>query len=324
MKKRIISICMAMIMMLALMTSAAASADDRMVIFEDFGNVFVLEPAPIQSNTGTDAPLHGIHTVSIGTVLSFSVTAWWNVWLGEYDDGQYGIHVKAYEPLEGTITGNTIRYTFNTPGLFVLWGGIDGWIAIYVVEAGAQQPPTPPPSDGQALAGLSPWAVAPVENAIASDLVPQNLQSNFSQATTRAEFAALAVALYENLRGEITGRTTFADTTDVNAQKAAYIGVVSGMGNNRFAPNDTLTREQAAAMLSRLANALGQPIAGSAPTFADNAQISGWATQYVGQMQASGIMGGVGNNQFAPGGSYTREQSIVTIMRLFERYLLNT
>ena len=38
-------------------------------------------------------------------------------------------------------------------------------------------------------------------------------------------------------------------------------------------------------------------------------------------MQASGIMGGVGNNQFNPQGSYTREQSIVTIMRMENRVI---
>jgi len=165
----------------------------------------------------------------------------------------------------------------------------------------------------------SSWAVEPVNAAIAAGLVPQNLQSGYSQATTRAEFAALAVALYETVTGaEITGRMQFNDTTDINVQKMGYLGVVTGVGNGNFAPNSTLTREQAAVMLARLASALDQPLPPSTPTFADNAQISSWAIDGVGQMQASGIMGGVGNNQFAPSGSYTREQSIVTMMRLFD------
>jgi hypothetical protein len=70
-------------------------------------------------------------------------------------------------------------------------------------------------------------------------------------------------------------------------------------------------------MLARLADVIGQPIPPSAPTFTDNAQISSWAVDAVGQMQATGIMGGIGNNMFAPKGDYTREQSIVTILRLF-------
>ncbi|HHV99215.1 MAG TPA: S-layer homology domain-containing protein [Clostridiaceae bacterium] len=30
-----------------------------------------------------------------------------------------------------------------------------------------------------------------------------------------------------------------------------------------------------------------------------------------------GLMGGVGNNRFSPHGNFTREQSIVTMLRLF-------
>ena len=114
------------------------------------------------------------------------------------------------------------------------------------------------------------------------------------------------------------GRVAFIDTTDVNVQKAAYIGVVTGVCENRFDPGAGLTREQAAVMLSRLADAIGQPLPREAATFADNAQISSWAVEQVGHVQASGIMGGVGDNRFDPQGAYTIEQSIVTVMRLFE------
>jgi len=97
-----------------------------------------------------------------------------------------------------------------------------------------------------------------------------------------------------------------------------YLEVVGGVGEGNFAPDTGLTRQEAAVMLARLANAIGQPLPPSAPTFADNAAISSWATDAVGQMQAAGIMGGTGNNNFSPQGDYTREQSIITILRLFE------
>ena len=62
----------------------------------------------------------------------------------------------------------------------------------------------------------SDWAKAGLSAAIEAGLVPENLQSSYKQATTRAEFAALAVTLYETLKGEITERMTFSDTDDVN------------------------------------------------------------------------------------------------------------
>ena len=164
----------------------------------------------------------------------------------------------------------------------------------------------------------SSWAADQVNAAITVNLVPQSLQSKYTQATTRAEFCSLAVALYENVKGEISGRSSFTDTTDVNVLKAASIGVVSGVGDNRFDPNAQLTREQAAVMLARLADAVGKPFPKQAATFADNSAISSWAAEQVGQAQAAGIMSGVGDNKFAPKDPYTREQSIITIMRLFD------
>ena len=164
----------------------------------------------------------------------------------------------------------------------------------------------------------SSWAQSYVREAYNQNLVPSNLMGRFTQSITRAEFTHLAVALYEELTGRtITGRVTFTDTDDVNVQKMAYLGVVRGVGNNRFNPDGLITREESAAMLVRLANATDVTIPDySNYTFADHDRVSSWAVGYVRQMRLSGIMGGVGNNRFDPRGSYTREQSIVTIMRL--------
>ena len=177
-----------------------------------------------------------------------------------------------------------------------------------------------------AMASDSPssWALSQVDAAIQMELVPSRLQSNYKQATTRAEFCSLAVALYEKAKGEIVGRTTFIDTADTNVEKAAAVGIVYGVGNGRFVPNDTLTREQAATMLSRLADAIGQPFPREAATFADIWSISTWAIESVGQVQAASVMNGVGNNTFDPRGKYTREQSIATIVRAYSAIMIDT
>ena len=175
--------------------------------------------------------------------------------------------------------------------------------------------PTPPPTAEQP----SSWAENAISRADEMGLLTPSFRTGFTRATTRAEFTVLAIALYEHVTGTtVTGRVTFTDTTDTNVEKAAYIGIVGGVGNNRFDPNSPLTREQAAVMLARLANVIGQPLSASTPTFADNNQMSSWARDGVGQVQAVGIMSGVGNNLFAPQNPYTIEQSIVTIMRLYD------
>ena len=167
----------------------------------------------------------------------------------------------------------------------------------------------------------SPWAKSSIERARDLGLLPEAFRSGFGRNTTRAEFAAIAVTLYEHFRGPITGRNTFSDTSDINVEKAAYLGIVTGVGNNHFAPGSPITREQAAVMLSRLASVLDSLLPVSTPHFADNDDISSWAAMAVGAVQQSQIMSGVGDNRFAPQQLYTREQSVVTIMRVFD--LLN-
>ena len=165
----------------------------------------------------------------------------------------------------------------------------------------------------------SEWARDYIQRAVSMGIVPEAIQNNFTNNTTRAEFAALAVSLYENITGQaIIGRITFNDTDDVNVQKAAYIGVVTGVGDDMFAPDAHLTREQAAVMIARLAEAIGSPLPQATPGFADNNAISSWAINQAGQVQAAGVMGGVGENTFDPQGTFTREQSIITILRLYD------
>ena len=167
----------------------------------------------------------------------------------------------------------------------------------------------------------SSWAVEEVKAAIDAGLVPEILQSSYTQPITRAEFCALAVALDEITDGSRGGPSTipkFSDTDDVNVERMAWLGVVDGVGDNRFDPDGKLTREQAATILSRLAYALNKSFARKAATFNDVNSISPWALDAVGQMQMTGVMSGVGENIFLPKGDYTREQSILTILRTYK------
>jgi len=165
----------------------------------------------------------------------------------------------------------------------------------------------------------SAWAAEQVNRAISEGLVPQNLQSDYTKAITRAEFCALAVLLYEKHMGTISELApAFDDSRDTNVRKMSALGVVNGVGDNRFNPNGKLIREQAAAILSRLADAMGISLAKASPDYTDSKQISDWAAADVGKMQASKIMTGTDGNRFDPKGSYTREQSIVTMVRIWD------
>ena len=201
---------------------------------------------------------------------------------------------------------------------------LDATVAVKVLAPGST-PTNPFILNGPAAPTVpaeqpSGWAQGDVKTAVEAGLVPEVLRSQYTQAITRAEFCALADSLYTAVKGSpapADAGVSFTDTTDPAILRMASAKVVNGVGGGRFNPDGQLTREQAAAMLSRLAEAVGKPLAGQTTSFADMGSVSGYAAEAVGQMQATGIMGGVGNNTFAPKNPYTREQSIVTILRLF-------
>ncbi|MFI3254679.1 MAG: S-layer homology domain-containing protein [Eubacteriales bacterium] len=169
------------------------------------------------------------------------------------------------------------------------------------------------------LEGASSWATGFLETAISNNIVPEELQCNYTQATTRAEFCQLAVATYEEVTGqEITERKTFSDTSDVNVEKMAGLGVVAGTGGTSFTPNRSLNREEAALILSNLLESLSINLTETTVSFDDSADISNWASVAVGKVSEAKVMSGVGNNLFAPKDSYDREQSMVTMLRVFE------
>lgn len=198
--------------------------------------------------------------------------------------------------------------TYTGPG--VVYDAATG-----AIRDGGTTPVDPEPAGDQP----SSWAAEQVNAAISAGLVPEALQAGYTSTATRAQFCALAVELYETVTGsEIAQRAEFTDTTDVNVQKMAGIGVINGVGNGQFNPSGQLTREQAATILVRLADAMGHPLPEGTASFADNASIASWALDAVGRAQAGGLMGGIGNNQFSPQGAYTVEQSIMTAFRLYE------
>ena len=182
---------------------------------------------------------------------------------------------------------------------------------------------------------MSAWAYNEVVTAIQENLVPTSMQNLYRNKITREEFCALTVrAIEETLdKGiadvvlERTGKSLtdwlhaypFTDTSDSDVIAAYALGVVNGYGEGTFAPYTTITRQEAAAFLTRTAKVLGMDTAGAASAaFTDGSQVASYFTEAVNFVSANGIMNGMGNSAFAPLDSYTREQSYLTILRLFE------
>lgn len=130
--------------------------------------------------------------------------------------------------------------------------------------------------------------------------------------------AMLVTGLYRQLGSPtVTGSSTF---TDVSAGAdyhnavvwAAKNGIVTGYTDERFGPDDEVTREQFAAILWRSA---GKPVAETAEPFADQAQIAGYAVGAVAWAKNAGIIHGRENNEFDPRANITRGEAAVMLHR---------
>lgn len=71
-------------------------------------------------------------------------------------------------------------------------------------------------------------------------------------------------------------------------------------------------------MLKRAAVVLGAEDSGAQTSFGDRVQVASWAEDSLGFVVAKGIMNGTGGNLFSPRGLYTRQQSYVTMLRLYK------
>ena len=152
----------------------------------------------------------------------------------------------------------------------------------------------------------------------AVDYVLQNglmngYSSNIFAPEDHLSRAMLAQILY-NKEGKpaVTGNNRFADIDSaawyINAVTwAATQGIVNGYGNNRFAPNDNITREQLAVMLWRYA---GSPaVTEKELSFSDVNEMSEWAIDALCWAVKNRILQGKGNGILDPKGFATRAQA---------------
>lgn len=94
-------------------------------------------------------------------------------------------------------------------------------------------------------------------------------------------------------------------------------GIVTGYDNGKFGPNDTITREQMAAILYRYAAFKGYDVSGRADLsgFADAGRVAAYAADSVRWAVKSGLISGVTPTTLEPGGSATRAQAAAILTR---------
>ena len=262
----------------------------------------------------------------------------------------------AYLPVKmgGTETARTVGDVFNFETATLKSNWSDGSNQT-VTETPVTEPETPVVDTDATSVTYSNWAAEDIITAISMGYLDDDpnvfgyqpavtdlLGSDYTRAITRGQFAALAVRYYETLMGDITGEDytipvnsgddVFADSTgNTDMAKAYTLGILGGYNSAPdrsgvyVGPNDNITREQAATMLTRLMEKLIEAFDDAGRTgwtvwYADSLPftdtISDWAYDGVRAVYGVGAMTGTTGTTFSPKSNYTIEQSIVTIMRI--------
>lgn len=154
------------------------------------------------------------------------------------------------------------------------------------------------------MKGVAADTFAPDKNIIRADFV-----------TTLGRFVHVDTDLYKG--------SSFSDV-NTDTYFAPYIkwasinGIVGGVGQNRFAPDALITREQVAKIFYEIAQLMGKDITvndGIYASFTDTGSVSSWAVPAVKWAVSSGLVNGSGS-RIIPTGNTTRAQSAQLFMNL--------
>lgn len=94
--------------------------------------------------------------------------------------------------------------------------------------------------------------------------------------------------------------------------KVAEKGIMSGMGNDTFAPAESLTRAQAATMITKLLN-IPNDVKGADFTDVNEKD---WFYSYVSAVNNKGLMVGVSGTEFAPNKHMTRQEVSLVLYKI--------
>ena len=235
---------------------------------------------------------------------------------------------KGYQVGKVTVTdknGDTIKvtdkgdgkYTFTMPG---------GKVSVDVTFVAEKQWTNP-----FADVAKDAWYYDAVKYVNENGLMAGTSATTFEPdlTTTRGMIVAILhrLAGSPNIEDEIWGYP-FQDV-DANAYYATAVywarmnGIVAGYSDERFGPNDTITREQMATILYRYAQYKVYDTTDKAnlSKYTDTAQVGSYAVEAIRWANAEGLVNGTSATTLTPKGSATRAQAAAMLMRFGQKYV---
>jgi len=176
---------------------------------------------------------------------------------------------------------------------------------------------------------VNEWAKAEVDLALANGIVPISLQTNYQQDIKRYEYVLLALKILdlENSQTRIIRQFPFGDIFghpyEDEIVLAYNAGIIKGDGNGKFRPDDYISRQEIAVLISNLITSVQkvnvlQNVKNY--TFFDTKEISSWSRDSINYCYSKEIILGIGSKSNVPIISplikTTREQAVLMMLRV--------
>ncbi|CEN79968.1 S-layer homology domain-containing protein [Paraclostridium sordellii] len=162
------------------------------------------------------------------------------------------------------------------------------------------------------------WSESQINSFISSGYINGYIDGTFKpdNSITRAEF----VKIFNKYFGlNKTSGKVFNDTKTHWAKQEIDIAITNGVANGvsltEFRPDEPITREQAAKMISNYMK-LDDANHDKVTKYKDKYQISNWALNSVEGVMELGYMNGYEDNTFRPINNITRAEAVVTLSRI--------
>ncbi len=159
-----------------------------------------------------------------------------------------------------------------------------------------------------------------------NEFAPNDYITRGMFVTALARVDKIDVAGYANLFSDVDDEIYYADSI----KWASVYGIVNGVGDGKFAPDELMTREEMAVMIhnyidSQYKNAqlFEESEDVNASKFNDSDEISSWANVAVNELAEMGIINGNENGNFAPKDNVTRAEAAAVLVRLSEKTKVN-
>ena len=333
------------------------NTDDQVIVWADKFSTYAIAYSNIPSDNGSSGSRNSgsrSHTIDAsagdgGTIRSDKDSSVANGGSITYtitpDEGYYISDVLVDGKSVGAVSSYTFKdvtqnHTFKAvfaaiTGLPYYFDGSDTKVFIgfaadasgkmeYIAPKGKEVLFTPNPKSFTDISDH--WAKPYIDFVTQREIFVGTGENSFSPDTgmTRAMFAAVIGRMYERSYGTISvAGETFSDVPS-GVYYSKYVrwaeknGIILGIGENRFAPDREINREEMAAILYRFAKF--QQVSGESSEvklgYPDTNEIDSWATDAVKYCNKNEIVLGRTNGNFAPLDTATRAE-VATILNRF-------